>query len=185
MLQGRRVELRALSSEDVPRLCAFSRDLEVQLMAEFNPPRPQSLEAVCQEFQEWGRPGNQAGVDFAIVVGGTLIGTCGLGGVHPAHQTCDIHITIGDRNCWGQGYGRESVEVLLDYAFRIRNIRKVWLSVASTNERTLRCYRACGFVEEGCQRAQQWLDGQYVDAVLMGLLRDEWESASLASDEEA
>ena len=45
------------------------------------------------------------------------------------------------------------------------------------NERALRAYRACGFVEEGrlCQHA--WGDGQYLELVTMGILRRKWEGA--------
>ena len=39
---------------------------------------------------------------------------------------------------------------------------------------TLRAYRSCGFVEEGRMRGHVWLDGRYLDNVLMGILRDEW-----------
>ena len=33
---------------------------------------------------------------------------------------------------------------------------------------------SCGFVEEGRMREHIWLDGRYLDNVLMGILRDEW-----------
>ncbi len=67
------------------------------------------------------------------------------------------------------------MRVLLDYAFRLRNAHKVWLSVNGTNERAVRAYRACGFVEEGRLRQHVWGDGQYLDLVYMGILREEWE----------
>jgi RimJ/RimL family protein N-acetyltransferase len=54
--------------------------------------------------------------------------------------------------------------------------RKVYLSTGSHNERAIRCYRACGFVEEGRLRQQQWCAGEYIDVVYMGILREEWEA---------
>ena len=47
----------------------------------------------------------------------------------------------------------------------------------ATNERAIRCYRACGFVEEGRLRQHDYSDGAYVDVVAMGILRDEWGAA--------
>jgi RimJ/RimL family protein N-acetyltransferase len=44
------------------------------------------------------------------------------------------------------------VRLLLEFAFRYRNARKVTLGVSAENERAIRCYRACGFVEEGRAR---------------------------------
>ena len=66
------------------------------------------------------------------------------------------------------------MRLLLDYAFRHRNLNRVALRTHSENERAMRCYRACGFVEEGRLRRSIWIDGRYVDGVLMGILRDEW-----------
>jgi RimJ/RimL family protein N-acetyltransferase len=40
----------------------------------------------------------------------------------------------------------------------------------------MRCYRACGFVEEGRFRQSIWIAGRYVDGILMAVLRDEWAS---------
>ncbi len=50
----------------------------------------------------------------------------------------------------------------------------MWLEVHASNERAIRAYRSCGFVEEGRMREHIWLDGRYLDNVLMGVLRDEW-----------
>jgi RimJ/RimL family protein N-acetyltransferase len=46
--------------------------------------------------------------------------------------------------------------------------------VNGTNERAIRVYAACGFVEEGRLREQVWSDGAYIDLIYMGILRDEW-----------
>jgi RimJ/RimL family protein N-acetyltransferase len=66
---------------------------------------------------------------------------------------------------------------LLEYAFRLRNVQKVWLTVNSDNERALRSYERCGFVEEGRLRKQVWNNGRYIDLVYMGVLREEWEAS--------
>jgi RimJ/RimL family protein N-acetyltransferase len=67
------------------------------------------------------------------------------------------------------------VGLLLDYAFRIRNFRRVWLEVHAANERAIRAYQACGFVEKGRMREHVWLDGRYVDNVIIGVMREEWQ----------
>ena len=83
---------------------------------------------------------------------------------------------IGDKSYWGKGYGREAINLLLQYAFQYRNQHKVWLRVNENNKRAINSYRACGFVEEGRQRSHVWSDGRYVDLILMGVLREEWKS---------
>lgn len=51
----------------------------------------------------------------------------------------------------------------------------MWLEVHAANERGIRAYRSCGFVEEGRMREHVWLGGRYADNVIMGVLREEWE----------
>ncbi len=175
MLKGEKVTLRAVEREDLPRLCEFNNDLAVELAGGGDPPMPQSLARLQAEYDERVSKGGRDGAQFAIEAEGKLIGQCALWHFDEMACTCELGIGIGDREYWGRGYGREAVRLLLEWAFRYRNIRKVWLTTMGSNERALRCYRACGFVEEGRLREHVWTDGRYVDLVYMGVLRDKWE----------
>jgi RimJ/RimL family protein N-acetyltransferase len=175
MLKGQKVLLRAIQREDLPRICAFNNDVEVEIAGGGDPPMPQSLARLQAEFDQKAATGGRDGAQFAIEAGGILIGICGLHNISEIDRTTELGITIGDKDYWGKGYGRDAVRVLLDYAFRLRNMRKVFLRVWGNNERGIRAYRACGLVEEGRLRAHVWSAGQYVDLVFMGVLRDEWD----------
>jgi len=173
MLRGEKVTLRAIEREDLTLLWRWNNDLEVELAGGGDPPIPQSLARLQGEFDREAAKGGRDGATFAIEADGTLIGQCGLRDFSATDRTCELGITIGDRNYWSRGYGRDAVRLLLDYAFRLRNMRKVFLRVWGNNERALRCYLACGFVEEGRLRQHVWSAGKYVDLVLMGVLHDE------------
>ena len=174
MLRGPRVTLRAFTKADMARLLQFSQDMEVEVLCGGNPPVPWTQEAWDKWFDEHLGTEQKTSVNFGIEADNNLIGTCGLWSFNQTAQTCDLGIGIGEREYWGRGYGREAVELLLEYAIQIRNFRKVSLTSSSTNERALRCYQACGFVEEGRLRQHLWVNGQFVDVVHMGILRDEW-----------
>jgi RimJ/RimL family protein N-acetyltransferase len=174
MLQGQHVRLRAIAREDLPRLCAFNNDLAVELAAGGDPPLPQSLARLQAEFDQEAAKGGRDATRFAIEVEGLCIGACALFTPNTTAQTCELGIGIGDKDYWGRGFGRESIQLLLTYAFKYLNYRKVWLRVHGVNERAIRAYQACGFVVEGRQRAQMWCNGVYDDLVLMGILREEW-----------
>jgi RimJ/RimL family protein N-acetyltransferase len=49
------------------------------------------------------------------------------------------------------------------------------LEVHSANERRIRAYRSCGFVEEGRMREHVWLGRRYADNLIMDVRREEWE----------
>ena len=177
MFKGEKVILRALQREDLPRLCEFNNDLEIEVLGGGDPPEPQSLARLEAEFDESVQKGGRDGTNFAIEADGKYIGGCGLFHFDQVARACEMGIGIGDRAYWGHGYGRDAVRVLLDYAFRFRNLHKVWLTVNGNNERAIRSYRACGFVEEGRLRKHVWNNGSYIDLVYMGVLREEWQAA--------
>lgn len=174
MLYGKKVVLRPITHDDLPRLREFHNDLEVELASGGDPPTPRTLEALQKRFEREAEDPPRLVTNFAIEADGKLVGNCGLFGIDETARHAELGITIGDREYWGHGYGREAVRMLLDYAFRLRNLRRVWLEVHAGNEPATRAYKSCGFVEEGRMREHVWLDGRYVDNIIMGVLRDEW-----------
>jgi RimJ/RimL family protein N-acetyltransferase len=173
MLQGTRVLLRAARRDDMAALCRFNNDLAVELAGGGDPPIPQSLERLLAEFDDDAAKGGRNGAHFIIEADEHCIGQCALFQFDANARTAGLGITIGYQDYWGKGYGREAVLLLLDYAFRLRNLRRVWLTVNGRNERAIRAYRACGFVEEGRQREHVWSDGAYDDLVYMAVMRKE------------
>ena len=83
-----------------------------------------------------------------------------------------IGITIGSR-FWDRGYGQDSINTLNKYLFEELNAIRVELEVIKCNERAISCYKKCGFVEEGIKRNKCYIDGKYLDTIIMGILRDE------------
>ena len=86
------------------------------------------------------------------------IGACGLS-IDARNRWASLGIVIGRKDLHGQGLGRDAILTLLDYAFGFLNLNKVSLDHAEFNERGARCYRACGFREEGRVRQRWFRDG--------------------------
>ncbi len=174
MLKGKKVTLRPFEREDLKLHHEFENDVELRLLADNRPPVPRSFARIEAHFEK--RQKEEAPEPwFAIEADGKYIGKCGLHHFLQADRTCELGIEIGNHAYWGKGYGREAVNLLLDYAFRLCNIRKVTLVTSSHNERAIRAYLGVGFVEEGRLRKQQWNNGRYVDWVYMGIFRNEWQ----------
>jgi RimJ/RimL family protein N-acetyltransferase len=170
MLSGTAVTLRPIRPEDLPILHGWHIDAETWIAGNDDPlwPMPFSVfEAIYTKAAE------ERTVEFAIEAAGSLVGRCGLFDVDDLARHATLGITIGAPHR-GRGYGRDAVRVLLGYGFRLRNMHRIQLDTLATNEPALRAYRACGFVEEGRLREHGYANGEYVDVVLMGILRDEW-----------
>lgn len=179
MIQGKRVLLRAIEPDDYPRLTVFKNDIEFELLTGGEPPRPRTLAAITEFFDEMAK--DKSGINFAIEVDGVFIGDCGLFHFNERAGTAELGIGIGDPAYRGKGYGREAMTLLVDYGFRLLNLRKIWLETTADNERAIRSYQAVGFVTEGRQREHVWSDGRYVDVVLMGLFAADFAARPSAS----
>src|SRR5258706_12156228 len=137
VLQGEKVMLRAMTRDDMEVMHRFANDVEVELLGGGDPPRPQTLEERKTWFEEHVAKEKKDEVHFAIEADGKYIGNCGLWRFDWTHRTCWLGIAIGDQEYWGRGYGRDAVRLLLDYAFRLRNIRKVCLTTSGANARAI------------------------------------------------
>jgi RimJ/RimL family protein N-acetyltransferase len=174
MLKGKRVLLRPMRPDDVPRQHEFSQDLELYGL-DCEAPHVAPLES-AQAFYERRVKFDDHVAPFAIEADGKYIGYCTLMDLQNRHGNFELGIMIGDRTYWGRGYGRETTRLLLDHGFRYLGARRIALTTHAKNERAIRCYAACGFVEEGRPRQVLWIEGEYVDLVNMSILRGEWQA---------
>ena len=71
--------------------------------------------------------------------------------------------------------------MLLRHAFDTLNLNRVVLRVFETNLLALQVYKKIGFIEEGRLRQDHFIDGKYIDVVIMGILCVEW--VSIEKDE--
>jgi RimJ/RimL family protein N-acetyltransferase len=174
MLEGRLVRLRALEPADVENAYKWVNDREVThyLMVRYPWSRVQEEKYLSENSAQ----GNSfEDVRFAIeTLDGVHIGMTGLHRARPEDRGAELGIMIGDKSFWSSGYGTDTIQTLLRFAFDQMNLHKVALGVFEFNERGYACYRKCGFVDEGRFREEYFQDGRYWDVIRMSILRSEW-----------
>ena len=170
MLSGERVVLRPFRPEDVEPLWRAKLDPLKWAQTSAAPLVPLTLEEHRARYAE---PSKDDNAQFAVDVDGHLVGRALLFHVDTLARHAEAGLALLPEH-QGQGYGRDVLRVLVDYAFRSRNLHRVHLQTLASNEKGLRAYRAVGFVEEGRLRDHAWVEGAYEDMVLMAVLREEW-----------
>jgi RimJ/RimL family protein N-acetyltransferase len=105
--------------------------------------------------------------------GDRLIGTCAFSQLDGDNGSALYHITIGEKDAWGRGYGTEATQLMLDHAFDVLGLHRVALYVFEFNERAIRAYRRCGFVIEGRSRESIFRDGRWWDELAMSVLESD------------
>ena len=170
-LKGKRIYLSPINIQDVERYTQWLNDLDVTLSLG-NPGVIYGLEKEKEAVENMIK----GGTDFAIVTNDEdrLIGNCGLFSIVEKHRKADFGIMIGDKNYWDQGYGREAIELLLNYGFNILNLNNIMLKVFSFNKRAIKCYEAIGFKEIGRRREAYILGKRKYDEIYMDILVDDF-----------
>jgi RimJ/RimL family protein N-acetyltransferase len=176
MFKGKRVLLRPMQPEDIARQHEFNQDPELYGL-DCDYPHVSPLERARALYETRSTKPDENIAPFAIEADGKYIGDCMLMDLHNRYGNLELGIVIGDRAYWGRGYRRECVKLLLDYGFHYLGARRIVLTTHAKNERAIRCYLACDFVEEGRPRKAVWIEGEYVDLVNMSILREEWQAA--------
>ena len=115
---------------------------------------------------------------FAIHLAGepTPIGVISLMNLSDANSSGELSIIVGHPDDRHQGFGAEAIAVLLDYAFGKLGLNRVGLSVFDFNFDAYAAYEKLGFREEGRLRKALRRDGGFHDAILMSVLKREWNS---------
>ncbi len=102
------------------------------------------------------------------------IGNVKLDHIDWINRKADFGILIGDRASWGKGYATQATKLVIDYAFSVLNLNRVYLGVLESNPSASTIYRNIGFLEEGRKKQDQLFQGQYVDSLIMAITRQRW-----------
>ncbi|MER7574979.1 GNAT family protein [Streptomyces sp. NPDC126514] len=178
MLTGRQVGLRARHEDDIPVLrTELFDDVANAARADSKPWRPVSPGSkdprLVVDDKEQGR------VPFSVVEleGGTLAGIAALWGIDTHNRSAHIGLGLLP-SCRGRGYGTDVVAVLCHYGFVVRGLHRLQIETLSDNTPMLRAAERNGFVREGVLRSSAWVMGEFLDAVLLGVLAEEWKPGS-------
>ena len=172
-LTGTRVVLRRHVPENIGAFLRWYADPEIVLVArhQATPMRPEEIERFCA-----ARVVGPDALAMAVHEKGTdrLVGTCAFSQLDGENGSALYHITIGESDVWGRGYGTEATQLMLDHAFGTLGLHRIALYVFEFNERAIRAYRRCGFVVEGRSRESIWRDDRWWDELAMSVLESDW-----------
>jgi RimJ/RimL family protein N-acetyltransferase len=112
---------------------------------------------------------------------GLPIGNTALMGIDYANGTAQFGIAIGDATAHGHGFGTETTQLMLRFAFLQLSLFTVYLQVYEWNVAGYRAYQKAGFRVIGRRRGAFRLGRRRWDAVMMATHLDEWEPVSTTS----
>ena len=171
---GARVVLREKSATDIPDDFKWRSDPE---LAELDATRPISLQ--YRHFEKYAKDemrhpdprSKRLSVDTTC---GVHIGNVMFYDIDLRSKKAELGIMIGDKDYWSQGYGTETVGLLLDHMFGEYPFDRIYLHTLNWNHRAQKSFRKSGFKEVRPVRR-----GGH-DFILMEIYRHEWQAIRAA-----
>lgn len=102
---------------------------------------------------------------------GRMIGTISAYVSEP-HRTADMGLMIGDRACWGRGYGLEAWSSLMGHLLGPLGLRKVTGGTVRANVGMRTIMERSGMHLEAVRRRQEIVDGVEEDVLYFSRFRD-------------
>jgi len=182
MITGKKIALRPVEESDYPLIHNWMNHPEIWRYMDYEV--PYSLADVKEDIDR----SRKEGQPFTIMVGDRPVGRIGLNQFRRRDRICSLYMFIGEPAFWGQGYALDAVMTLLDYAFDRVDLHQVELWTLADNNRAIKMYARCGFVEEGRLRERSFKEGRWVDRIVMSVNReafahakDEWASSGIVT----
>lgn len=175
-IRGEKVCLGPAHRGVISVFAKWDNDFEVTVLAG-DPLRPKTMEQIEADFNSFSKS-DARWAPFVIYEAATmrLIGATDLRHIDGEHRSAEFGISIGEKDCWGKGYGTETVILMLDYGFSVLGLHNIMLDTYSYNERAIRAYTRAGFREIGRRREAKRIGGQVYDVVYMDCLATEFHS---------
>jgi RimJ/RimL family protein N-acetyltransferase len=73
-----------------------------------------------------------------------------------------------------RGLGVDVVQVLCDYGFAVRGLHRLQIETLADNTAMIRAASRAGFTQEGTLHRSAWVNGEFADEVIFGLVADAW-----------
>ena len=114
-------------------------------------------------------------VYYIVLYDGIKIGYFRLSNYSSEHHNIYVGMDI-HREYRGKGLAYEAYRKFIPTIIKQYDLHKVSLEVLATNTRAHNLYTKLGFVNEGVKRQEVYKNGQYVDSILMSILKSEVEA---------
>jgi len=105
----------------------------------------------------------------------SLLGVAGLTYIDWVNKHADLHFYIGIDDKWiDKEYSPLGVSILLDYAYGILNLNKVWVEVYEIDKLKLDFFQSLGFKIDANLREHYFYKGKYYKSHILSLLKKEY-----------
>jgi RimJ/RimL family protein N-acetyltransferase len=176
MLHGEVAGLRARIDSDIPVLHAeLYDDVATWVRADARPwyPIPPGSGSPYRVTGPDDRAAHFSVVELAT---GELAGQALLWDIDRHNRTAHLGIALLPA-FRGRGLGTDVTRVLCRYGFAILGLQRLQAETLASNDAMIQAAIRAGLTREGTLRRSAWVNGEFADEVILGLLAAEWQAS--------
>ena len=98
------------------------------------------------------------------------IGICGLIHIDKKNRNADVAIILGDTKLHGQGYGTESLKLLVKYGFEKLKLHRIGAEIIEYNKISIKLFEKLNFEYEALMKENLWRNGKWWNTTVYSIL---------------
>ena len=98
------------------------------------------------------------------------IGNISINDISWNHHFGEISILIGEKGCWGKGFGTDAFKLAIDFGFKELKLHRLWIGMTTNNVGMIRIAERLGFRHEGILKEAFYKNGTYGDITQWAIL---------------
>ncbi|WP_446220451.1 GNAT family N-acetyltransferase [Micromonospora sp. IBHARD004] len=174
MLRGELIGLRARHETNVPILHAEPyEDVTTRSPADSRPWRPIPSGSGASPYAVSEPAGDAASFSVVELVGGELAGDALLWGIDSHHRSAHLGVSLRPGLAGTRARHRRRAGAL-PLGFAVRGLHRLQVDTLADNAAMISVAERAGFSREGVLQQAAWVDGGFVDEVILGLFATRW-----------
>ncbi len=171
IIEGKRVKMRPIERKDLDYTLNWANNPEIAYYTGYMYPISMEMEVKWYEriLAEESRKTFIIETKDDVVIGLTAILN-----IDWKNRKAELSMLIGNKEYWGQGYGRESVRTMLNHIFNNMGLNKVYGRIIDYNQAALKMDLKAGYSQEGNIKDDIMIQGEFHDRYLIGITKAEF-----------
>lgn len=162
------IYLRKMTADDTERIVAWRNSTGVRSNFIY-----QELLTV-QDHENWIRTKVETGKVVQMIIcekdADRPVGSVYVRDIDMTHKKAEYGIFIGEEDAKGKGYGTIAAKLMIQYCFEELKLHRLYLRVYAENRQAIRSYEKAGFEKEAYLRDDVFVNNQFRDIILMGII---------------
>ncbi|CAH0344389.1 GNAT family protein [Bacillus sp. CECT 9360] len=172
MMRGKSLHLRPIKREDMGSFYKAVQNEELVYMTGTR--NTFTMEQLYEHYERITNDDTRFDLAICLLDSDELLGDLSILEIDQANQKAGFRIALHNTNNLNKGYGTEAVQLALQFTFEKLKLNRLQLEVFSHNIRGIKSYEKAGFKKEGIIRQSLYINNQYSDEIIMGMLQKDY-----------